>query len=605
MNILKTWLIATAAATLVTATGCKDYLHEVNFSNTSTDSYYPTEQGFEDLVRSCYPLLRGILQQRNLQIKGTDLVTDLYWSGGGAVQNALNAYDATFTPSQGDLLPFWTQLYEEIGRCNTVVSRAGKVQGMDATLLATRVGEAKFLRAYCYFNLVQQWGDVPMPLEETTSATKEATRVASKDVYTQIVKDLTDAEGVLPVTASDYGRATKGAAEFLLARVYLTRGWNFDNALGGTAADFQSALKYADMVIAQYPLAAKYSDLFPQHSQNPLLNANMKQNDKNPEIVFAVQYSDDALTNDNPGGNAEPGNDAHSIWGGEVAAVPGYDGRTPLYNRTQEKNIITPATYRMFDPQLDSRYKWDFVSAQYAIVDFNNFHPVKDDNSITINFKSGDTTVLFRPWNDSATVQEKGKDAGGPKNYAVINVTDYFNVSSTIIPAEVHPMMWKFWQPNIEYGDAYGTLDQPLFRSAEAYLIAAEAILKGATGGALGGADVYYNKVLDRALGANAGATPHCAATPGALKSMDSVSYRATPGNLTIDMILDERARELLGENVRWYDLKRTGKLIERTTAMNPWAEKTGTIDKHFLVRPIPQSQMDLAHPKMDQNPGY
>ena len=57
MNILKTWLIATAAATLVTATGCKDYLHEVNFSNTSTDSYYPTEQGFEDLVRSCYPLL--------------------------------------------------------------------------------------------------------------------------------------------------------------------------------------------------------------------------------------------------------------------------------------------------------------------------------------------------------------------------------------------------------------------------------------------------------------------------------------------------------------------------------------------------------------------
>lgn len=607
MNIFKTWLIVTAAGAMLTTTGCKDYLHEVNFSNTTTDTYYPTEQGFEDLVKSCYPLLRGVIQQRELQIKGTDVATDLYWTGGGgAVQNPLNGYDNSFTPSQGSLLPFWTQLYEEIGRCNTAVSRAPKVQGMDAGLLGIRVAEAKFLRAYSYFNLVQQWGDVPMPLTETASPTKEATQVPSADIYTQIIKDLTEAESVLPVKASDYGRATKGAAQFLLARVYLTRGWNFNNALGGTAADFQTALQYADKVIANYPLAAKYSDLFPQHSENPLLNANVTQNDKNPEIVFAVQYSEDELTNTNPGGNPEPGNDAHSCWGGEVANMVGYDGRTPLYNRTQEINIITPAMYRMFDPQLDTRYQWDFVDAQYAIVDVNNFHPISGDNTTTINIKRGDTTVLFRPWNDSATLDQKGIDVGGTKHYAVYNVTDFFvSPGSPFLSALIHPMMWKFWQPNIKYGDAYGTLDQPLFRSAEAYLIAAEAILKGATGGQLGGADVYYNKVLDRALGANAGADPHKAATPGDLNTFNSVGYRATPGNLTIDMILDERARELLGENVRWYDLKRTGKLIERATAMNPWTRATGTIDKHFLLRPIPQKQMDLAHPTMTQNPGY
>lgn len=606
MKIIKTCLILTAAGALMTATGCKDFLHEVNISNTTTDTYYPTEQGFEDLVRSCYPLLRGIIQQRDLQINGTDVVTDLYWNGGGAVQNALNGYDGSFTASQGALLPFWTQLYQEIGRCNTVISRSPNVQGMDPDLLAARVGEAKFLRAYSYFHLVQQWGDVPMPLTETTSATKEATRTPSADVYQQIIQDLKDAESALPVTASDYGRATKGAAEFLLSKVYLTRGWNYNNALGGTPADFQSALEYADKIIAAYPLAAKYSDLFPQHSENPLQNAGAKQNDKNPEIIFAVQYSDDDLTNTNPGGNAEPGNDAHSIWGGEVESVPGYDGRTPVYNRFQETYIITPAMYRMFSPQLDTRYQWDFVDAQYAIKAVDAFHPISGDNTTTIQIKSGDTVVLFRPWNDSATLAEKGIDAGGTKHYAVFNVTDFFNSqTSPFMSTRVHPMMWKFWQPNIPYGDAYGTLDQPVFRSAEAYLIAAEAILKGATGGALGGADIYYNKVLDRALGTNAGATPYRAATPGDVHSFDSVAYRATPGNLTIDMILDERARELLGENVRWYDLKRTGTLIARATAMNPWTKHTGTIDTHHLLRPIPQQQLDLSSPKMEQNPGY
>ena len=64
---------------------------------------------------------------------------------------------------------------------------------------------------------------------------------------------MTEAEAVLPASASDYGRATLGAAQHLLARVYLTRGWNFANALGGSAADFTTAREYADKVIAAHP----------------------------------------------------------------------------------------------------------------------------------------------------------------------------------------------------------------------------------------------------------------------------------------------------------------------------------------------------------------
>ncbi len=608
MKIFNKYSAIIFAVLTLGSTSCKDYLKENSISNVTSESYYPTEQGFEDLIKSCYPLLRGIIQQRDMVLYGTDMFTSLYWDAGGA-GNPLNTYDDRLNSENGAFNTLWSTLYIEIGRTNTAISRAPKVTGMDEALLQARVGEAKFLRALCYFYLVQQWGNIPMPLTETTAPSKKVVQVPAKDVYTQIIKDLEEAVAVLPATATDYGRATKGAAQFLLARVYLTRGWNFNNSLGGSPADFQKALDYADSIIAKYPLAAHYSDLFPQHSENPLLQGNPTQNDQNPEIVFAVQYSENLLTNNNPRGNAEPGNDAHSVFGGEVETIPGSLGRTNDYNRFQPHYIVTPATYRLFDPALDTRYEWDFVNAEYALSDVPDFHPITGNNSVTIDIKKGDTVVYFRPWTDPASEAEKGMDVGGTKPYAVYNNTDYGLKSQPPTPFNgqpgMIPPMFKFWQPGIPYGDAYGTLDQPLFRSAEAYLIAAEAILKGASGGELGGAAVYYNKVLDRALGANAGADPECAQNPGDLSSMATASYRATPGNLTVDMILDERAREFLGEYMRWYDLKRTGKLLSRSKAMNPWTAVSNTIDQHHLLRPIPQSEIDLSTSKVTQNPGY
>lgn len=594
------------AGIMLGGAGCKDFLNEVSVSVTTSDSYYATANGYNDLVKACYPLWRTIIQERDLVLQGTDMFTNQRWDGTAGVQNAENAYDATLNATLPSLQSLWTLLYQEIGRCNTAVSRAANVRDMPEDQLQVRLAEAKFLRALAYFYLVQQWGDVPMPLTETVSASKDATRVAASTIYAQIIKDLEEAENVLPPTASDYGRATKGAAQFLLARVHLTRGWNFKQSLGGSNADFQQALSYADKIIAAYPLAAKYSDLFPQHSKNPLLQGNPVQNDKNAEIVFAIQYSSNILTNENPGA-ATVGNNAHSIFGGQVETVPGNLGRTSDYNRHQEKQTVTPAMYRMYDPRLDSRYSWNFVSAQYALKDQNGFKPVKSDNSITIDIKKGDTVIYFRPWNNPAPLFEKGIDVGGTKRYAVYNVPDYGEKTAAtgFNDPYIHPMMWKFWQPNIEYGDAFGTLDQILFRSAEAYLIAAEAIVKGATGGSLGGAEVYYNRVLDRALGVNAGINPFKAKDPGETNSLDSVHYRATAATISIDMILDERARELLGENVRWYDLKRTEKLLERTKAMNPWTKLRGELQDHHLLRPIPQGEIDLSSPTISQNKGY
>ncbi len=594
---------------LLLVSSCQDFLDEESISVQTTDSYYKTPVGFDDLVKSNYTLLRDIHQARDLVLQGTDVFTLLSWpeASKGNAGNVLNVYDVRFNSSLGTLSGLWGLLYRQISRCNTAISRQDRVEGMDENIKKIRVAESKFLRAMAFFYLVQQWGDVPMPLEEVTVPTREVVRVPSSEIYSQIISDLEECVATLPEKdQTDYGRATKGAAQFLLARVYLTRGWNFKGELGGSNADFDKAVQLADAVIAKYPLAENYKDLFPIHSENPLEQYTGDQNDKNDEIVFAVQYSDDVNTNgSDPTVGGTPGNDFHSIFGGDAEDIPGGIGRTNDYNRHQNHFVTTPATYRLFDPDLDTRYHHNFVDAMYALSGVNDFQPNPDNPDLKINILKGDTVLYFPAWNDPASLEEKGMDVGGSKKYAVINNDEIGIVEQSPYHKQYKtPLMWKFWQPGIPYGDGEGTFDYALFRSAEAYLIAAEAILKGASDGKLGNADAYYNIVVDRALGDNQGADPQKALNPADLTSLETESYRAN-GNLTIDMILDERARELMGEYVRWYDLKRTEKLIERTTAMNPWTQVKGQMeDKHFL-RPIPQPEIDRSIPSIAQNPGY
>lgn len=603
---------------LLVSTSCKDqFLEEVPVSTLTTDVYYKTEAGFEDLVRSCYPLLRNIHQNRVLVLNGTDI----FASSGGWNPSAVtgkentpsqyDVYDSRFNATLPEAQSLWTLLYAEIARANTALSRADAITTMAAALKDARIAEAKFLRALCLFYAVQQWGDIPMPLAEVTTPVKDFPRVASADVYKQLITDLLDCEAKLPVTATNYGRITKGTAQFLLSRVYLTRGWNFNSTLGGTSTDFDQALQYADKVIDAYPLAANYKDLFPTRSNNPLTQYTGAQNDKNAEIIFAVQYNSDVLTNKTDAAFTQDvagGNDLHSKFGGSGESFPGTKGRTTDYNRCLNIHCPTTAAYRFFDPEIDTRYAHNFVTVGYALQAVKNFKPLPISNaSLLINYNAGDTVMLCRPWNSPAVnLADRGVDLGGKKNYAVTNTYEFgggYPIDNSGLAVSM-PLMWKFWQPGIPYGDAFGTFNECIFRSAEAYLIAAEAIVKGAKGGKLGTADVYYNKILDRALGTKKGTDPKCAAAPEDQKSLAAVSYRATPATISIDLILDERARELMGEYSRWFDLKRTGKLVERVKKYNPWV-KGQSISAIHNLRPIPQGEIDLSYPKMTQNIGY
>jgi len=589
----------------------EDILTESAISNQTADSFFSTPDGFEDLSKSIYPLLRNIVEQRQLVLNGTDIFAG---SSGWAevdnvlVNNRIDTYGSELTDGAGEISDLWVLLYKQINRSNILIDRAENVVGGDATQIATRVAEAKFMRSLCLFYAVQQWGDIPMPLKATSSANKEVTRVASSEIYAQLITDLTAAETALPSTASDYGRATKSAAQHLLARVYLTRGWNFDGKLGGSAADFTQALSYADKVIASHPLVTNYVDLWPKRSEDPT-NQTFGPGDqdaRNSEVVFAVQYSDQAITNATQQGllsvatNQDGGNNLPHLFGGGVDDVPGSPGRTSDYNRILGVHNTTPATYRLFDPQNDTRYHHNFVEKVYAVVDNPGFVPGAGVTPIDI--KSGDVVLEFRDWNSPVTsAADRGKDVvGGTKDYAVINHDEYGNIAESNYHSQNKtPMMWKFWEPGIEYGNGFGQFDAIVMRSAEAYLIAAEAIVKGATGGSLGSAENYYNAIVNRAVG-GASVSADQAADPAGT-GLATASYRAT-GAPTIDMILDERAREFMGEGLRWYDLKRTEKLIERAKAMNPWVKE---IQSYHLLRPIPLSESDLSTNEVTQNTGY
>ena len=608
------FLISLLFISIFSCDNADEILTEEAISNQTADEFFSTASGFEDLSKSIYPLLRTIVEQRELVLNGTDIFSSNgAWGDTGdlTVNTLFDYYGDDLNPGLTQLDDMWTYLYKNINRTNTLLSRANSVIDMDETLKETRVAEAKFVRSLCMFWAVQQWGDVPMPLSETVAASKNVIRVPSSEIYDQLITDLLEAESDLPDTASDYGRATKGAAQHLLARVYLTRGWNFNNSLGGSAADFNSALEYADKVISSYPMVSNYKDLWPKRSENPNNQTfgPSDQDARNSEVVFAVQFSEDAIASQIEGGgeglkiSGTTGSNAKGIFGGLGEEWPGYPGRTSDYNRIMSFHHTTPATYRLFDPDTDQRYDHNFVEKVWAMLDEPGFVPATGVDPIDIS--AGDLIIEFRPWNSPLPVSERGLDVGGNKPYAVINHADYGRgEESNYMNRGRGPMMWKFWEPGINWGTGNGQYDVFVMRSAEAYLIAAEAIVQGATGGQLGGASDYYNATVNRAIIGGQLGDADMAADPTSLTSLATKSYRAS-GSVTIDMILDERAREFMGEGLRWYDLKRTGKLIERAKAMNPWVGDLNFIQDYHQLRPIPLNEIDLSTNSVIQNPGY
>jgi starch-binding outer membrane protein, SusD/RagB family len=567
MNSYKKLLAYGAVVGLaLTGTACQDILKEEIVSGIG-NNYINTPKGFEDAAKAAYAPLRSFYgTQQGLTM--TEYGTDLYATGADGAYKGFHFYDGQLAPSIDILQGVWEELYRGINTCNAVIGRAAGTQGVADAIKKQRVAEMKFLRAHYYFIMTQQWGGIDLRLTETLAPTKAVTRSSEADMYKAIVADL---EAAIPdldarIRAPEYGRATKAAAEHLLARVYLTKATSSAKA----ADDYAKAATLAQTVIDKYgfKLLPDFASVFVQGAA-----------EINDEVIFAVQYTSDPLTNAstpplaNTGGNTG-GNTLHLFFGMQYDTQAGMV-RDIVNGRPFKR--LRPTTYcieTVFKDRVnDSRYKKTFKEVWFA----NNpgtFNTAFDNSKPRVTFKLGDTAI-YMPGVEWTVAQRAAKP------YQVLTPSMYSEI--------LFPTLTKFFDPlRPDRTFESGSRDFLCFRLAETYLILAEAqLLQGKTAEAT----AAVNMVRQRA------------AFPGRAAAMT-----ITAAQMNMDMIYEERGRELCGEQIRWMDLKRWGKLVERVKAYNPQASAVSAIHN---VRPIPQSQVDRAEKGPDgksgfpQNPGY
>jgi hypothetical protein len=526
---------------------CKNILEEEIISGITAD-YYKTTAGFEDGVKASYePLRSWYATQRGFTL--TVFGTDEFTKGADGDFKPVNDYE---TPSMisGTAASYfrdtWNDFYRAINTTNAVIGRAPSVDLPDAQK-TIRIAEARFLRAHYYFLLVEMFGPVHLSLDETIGVITAANRTSVPQIYDVIVDDLEFAVANLPANRpSEWGRAYKPAAEHMLAKVLLTRGYIPEAA---KPDDFSRAAQLAKNVYTNY----SYLNLIPNFAS--LWNMD---NQENAEVIWSVQYTSDPLTN---GG----GNSGHLYFLMEYDAGHPGTRRDIANGRPFKRFKPTQYTLKSFDLENDSRYHGSFKTVWYA----NN------PANLPAGMRIGDTALYVPTFEMSAAVR-------ATKNYKV------FNPSLVADPSNGRwfPSLNKFIDPNrLTLAQEQGSRDFFVARLAETYLIAAEANFKQ---GKLEEAATEINKVRTRA------------ALPGKVDAM-----KITADKVTLEFILEERTRELLGEMVRWFDLKRTGTLVDRVKRYN--AEGANNIQEFHNLRPIPQDQLDRVSNKEEfkQNEGY
>jgi hypothetical protein len=548
-NSLKT--LGLASAIMLGTASCSDLLKETVVSSISND-YIATTPGFIAATNAAYTPLRSFYAtERGLTM--SEYGTDIYSAGADGSFKGFHFYDSQLTSSVSILAELWDETYKGINTINAVIDRAPAVTGISDAVKNQRVAEMKYLRAHYYFILVQQFGPLDLRLKETTGPTKTATRATEQAVYKQIEADLLAAIPALEnkKASSDYGRATKAAAENLLAKVYLTRA----SSKFAEATDYANAATLCNNVINNYgfKLLADFDQVFDQANQ------------LNDEVVFAVQYTSDPLTN---GFVDNQGNKLHLYFGMQYDTQPGMQ-RDVVNGRPFKRLKPTPYLLNTVfaDRVNDTRYKKTFKDTWLSNKP-GTYNTTFDGSKATVTYKAGDTTI-FIPGYEMSLEERKAK------KYQVL-VPSLYNFA-------LFPTLKKFFdplRPDMTYEN--GSRDYFVHRLADTYLMLAEAQFKL---GKQAEAVAAINAVRVRAAAA------------GKAENMKVTS-------VDMNLIMEERARELAGEQTRWMDLKRWGNLVERVKLYNSDAA-TNVRDIHY-VRPIPQKQVDLSeNGGFPQNAGY
>ncbi|WP_341224898.1 RagB/SusD family nutrient uptake outer membrane protein [uncultured Arcticibacterium sp.] len=326
--------------------GCEDFLAEVPKDSISPVNFYQTSQDALSAVNGAYAALRVNDYYSRYWMTSSSLASDGTYSRLGTTSDRgviIHLNDVGMVTSNRYNIAIWGAVWQAVNRANAVLDNVPNIE-MDETLKARVLGEAKFLRALTYFNMVRRWGGVPLLLNETnTSEISElqVSRNSADEVYAQIVKDLSEAITVLPninsYGSNDIGRASKEAAQGLLAKVQLyLKDWN--NA------------KTNALAVINSPSGL---DLVPDPKDNWWTgNGNV---DNNVESIFEVQYNGIAPQGHALGNNYEPNSSGYGPgqWGTII-------GSLWWYNQFEENDKRKEATWltEYPDPSADTLIQW-------------------------------------------------------------------------------------------------------------------------------------------------------------------------------------------------------------------------------------------------------
>ncbi len=547
-NWIKTGILA---LTMSLTFSCQDALQEDVISQIGND-YLNTAKGWEDGVNAAYTSLRawyGTERGHNM----TEFGTDIYTNGADGSWKFMNTYTNQFDSQNGHVRELWDEFYRGINTCNAVIERAENVTGISQETKRQRIAEVKFIRAHNYFIMVQLFGPIDLQLTENKIPNKTVSRSPVSAIYDAIIDDLEAAIPDLePVKASNqYGRVTQAVAKNLLGKVYLTRA----TSEAGQPGDYASAEPLLRSVIDDYGFT-----LLPAFEQ-----VHQFGNERNDEVIWAIQYTRDPLTN---GG----GNNSH------VFFLMEYDVQAGMRRDTQNGRPFK--RYRMTDYAIntvfgdrvnDSRYKASFIDVYYSNRP-GTFNTSFDLSKPSVTFSEGDTAIYIPGFEMS--VEERAT-----KPYQVLVPSRY--------DERLFPGLKKHLDPGrADLTQFEGGRDFIAMRLAETYLLLAESLL-------------FQDKINEATDAINT--VRRRAAFPGKESEME-----ITPAEMTFEFLTEERARELIGEQFRWLDLKRWGILVERVRLYN---EQGGpNIQDFHTLRPIPQNQIDRAEggpSGFPQNPGY
>ena len=254
-----------------------DFISPTNFYGSQGDAIAAVNAAYATFVDLNSPLGNADYLGRNLFMLinyPTETLTSRLSAGNE--RSLIGNYNTQFNSSHSYLATVWEAAYAGINRANSVIDRVPGVP-MDETRKAQIIGEAKFLRAMHYYFLAGLFGGVPLKLSETRSISGGTLpRATAAETWAQIEKDLSDAAAVLPTAwpASDFGRATKGAALTLLGKSYLQSA----GTGAGPATDYQKADSVFRIVTTLgYSLDPNYASLFDG------------TNEKSREIIWSIQ----------------------------------------------------------------------------------------------------------------------------------------------------------------------------------------------------------------------------------------------------------------------------------------------------------------------------